>query len=139
MSIKLSYPLKIILAWGEAITGNRKIRDWLMANDYKELGLFCFALRNEEQSREWLLKNGYPHLMALINGAEGNHQALQWLQKNNLPLLKYIAEAADNNEESMDWLMKNSTEEFFLLAQKIRFVKNRIEEDNADAHKFNNT
>ena len=40
----MQYPAKILVAWAEAIGGNKKIRDWLIANDYKELGLFVFAL-----------------------------------------------------------------------------------------------
>jgi len=35
--------------------------------------------------------------------------------------------------------MKNLSKEVILLTQKIQFVKNRIEEDNNNFHKFNNT
>ena len=38
------YPEKIVVAWGEAISGNIEIRDWLMKNNYPELGL-CFVMR----------------------------------------------------------------------------------------------
>lgn len=139
MSDKFSYPLKVILAWGEAISGNSEIRNWLMKNGYPELGLFCFALVNQEEPRDWLIKNGYPHLLALINGAEGNGKAIDWLGQNGFELLMHIALVGDNNVEAMTWLENHSTEEFQLIAKKIQFVKNRLQAGNSDAHKFNNS
>ncbi len=136
MPSKFSYPLKVVLAWGEAISGNVKLRNWLMKNGYPELGLFCFAIYNKDDARKWLLENGFPHLMALINGAEGNGQAIMWLEKNGFELLKYMALAADNDEDAMKWMMLYSTEEFQLLTQKIQFIKNKIDESNNDVHGF---
>ena len=69
------YNAKLIIAWGEAISGNDEIRDWLMQSPYKELGIFCFALKNDEKSRDWLMNNGFPHLLAVINGIERNEEA----------------------------------------------------------------
>ena len=34
------YPVKVLVAWGEAISGNAEFRDWLLGNGYPELGLF---------------------------------------------------------------------------------------------------
>ena len=73
----ISYPPKILIAWKEAIKGNRKIKNWLTTNGYKELGIFCHALRNDYKAKNWLFENGYAHLLALINGAEGDEKA--WL------------------------------------------------------------
>jgi hypothetical protein len=131
-----SYSAKILLAWGEAISGNTKLRDWLIKNGFPELGLFCFALRNKDDARNWLLENGHPHLMALVNGAEGNMTAVAWLMKNNYELLGQMAMAADNDEAAMRWIHLNTSKEMFLIAQKIQFVKNRIDADNEDAHRF---
>ena len=50
----ISYPPKVLLAWKEAISGNIEIRDWLTKNGYKELGVFCFALINDENAKKWL-------------------------------------------------------------------------------------
>ncbi len=136
MSIKIQYPVKIILAWGEAISGNSKLRDWLIANGYPELGIFTFALRNDEGSRKWLLDNGHPHLMAVINGAEGNKIAVAWLEKSKLDILAKVARAADNDDEAMLWLHQLDQKEWFMIAQKIRIVKNDIEYDNNDVHRI---
>ena len=133
------YSIKILIAWGEAISGNATIRDWLIKNDFQELGLFCFALRNNEEARKWLFDAGFPQFMALINGGEGNTQALQWLFDNGFEDFYYMALAIDNDEKGEKWVLKNMSKEIILLTQKIRFVKNRIDADNNDFHRFNNT
>ena len=69
------YPPKIIVAWGEAISGNTKIRDWLASNNYAELAMFTFALNLNEEARDWLMKEGHPELMALVMGSEGDEKA----------------------------------------------------------------
>ena len=134
--MKEFYSSKIILAWGEAVSWNTEIRNWLMKNGFPELGLFCFALRNKDDARNWLLDNGFPHLMALINGAEGRAGAVTWLMKNDFNLLAQMALAADNDNSAMQWVHLNASKEMFLLTQKIQFVKNRIDADNEDAHRF---
>ncbi|MFN3341378.1 MAG: hypothetical protein ACK40M_01700 [Flavobacteriales bacterium] len=134
---KLEYPAKVLLAWAEAISGNPKIRDWLMANGYRELGVFTFALRNKEDARKWLMENGFPHLMALINGVEGNKQALEWLRRFNFTVLEYMALAGDGEEDAYEWLRKNGHSELFIVAKRIQIVKDDIEADNNDPHKIN--
>ena len=93
--MRVDYPAKVLLAWSEAIMGNKALRDWLMRNGYPELGIFTFALRNHDQSRDWLMKNGHPHLMAIITGIEGDKNALAWLEHNHLLALKHVAMAGD--------------------------------------------
>ena len=133
--VRFDYPVKILVAWGEAISGNAEIRDWLMKNGYPELGLFTFALRNQDQALEWLLKNKFPHLVALINGMEGNKQALQWLEDNGFGKLQLMALAGDGNEKATNLLMKND-KLLAMLALKMGSVKDEIERDNNDVHKF---
>ena len=66
--MKMEYPAKVLLVWGEAISGHVGLRDWLMKNGYPELGIFTFALRNKKEARQWLMDNGQPHLLAVITG-----------------------------------------------------------------------
>lgn len=134
--MKLSYPAKIVLAWAEAVGGNRKIRDWLIKNDYPELGLFVFAVHNQDEARQWLMDNGFPHLMATINGAEGKKDAVEWLMKQNLDILAHVALSGDRNNDSLDWLKNGGHREFALLSLKIRYVKDEIENNNNDIHRI---
>ena len=60
------YPIKVLVAWGEAISGNEAFRNWLLGNGYPELGLFVHALHNQDEARNWLLNEGFPELMALV-------------------------------------------------------------------------
>jgi len=134
--MKFGYPAKIILAWGEAISGNKEIKQWLMENDYPELGLFVHAVHNQPEPRKWLLENGYPHLMALINGAEGNPNAILWLRKHGMDILEKMALAADNRDDALMWLINNGYQDMAVIAQRIRKLKNEIEEGNNDVHKI---
>ena len=131
----LVYPAKILLAWGEAISGNPEIRDWLGKNGYPELYTFVFALNLKDDAREWLVKNKYPHLFALIQGVERNPQALKWLQDNGFETLFHMALAGDGNKESLNWLKLNQRD-FAHLAKKIQIRKDQIQLDNDDVHKM---
>jgi hypothetical protein len=131
----LIYPAKIILAWGEAISGNTEIRDWLGKNGYPELYTFVFALNLKETAREWLMKNKYPHLMALIQGVEGNEKALDWLNKNGFEVLFHIAKAGDGDTSSLEWLKVNQRD-FAHMALKIKARKDQIQLDHDDVHKM---
>lgn len=132
----LNYSNKILVAWGEAISGNAKIRDFLIKNGYQELGLFCFALTNDVKSLQWLLKNGYPHLAALVKGAEGDQQAMDWLHKYKFDLLKFMALAIQGDKNALKWL--HQKDPFSMqLAHKMKLVKDRIDEKNNDVHQIN--
>lgn len=132
----LRYEPKILLAWGESIGENQKITEWLMKNGFPELGLFRYALRNEDRSRKWLLENGHPHLMALINGIEGNKQALDWLKNHGFDVLYEMALTGDGDEEAYGKLMTTATKVFALLAKKMEYIKDEIEMNNTDIHRI---
>jgi hypothetical protein len=134
MAEELTYPVKVILAWGEAISGNTELRDWLMKNGYPELGLFVFALNLKDSAREWLMQNGYPHLMATIHGAEGDAKAIQWLKNHNFELLEKVALGADNDDEAVRWLIQKDYRDLAGISLKIRSLKNDIERSNNDIH-----
>ncbi len=134
--MRFAYPPKIIVAWAEAIGGNKKIRDWLLKYDYKELGVFVFALWNKDDARDWLMKNGFPHLLALIRGAEGDEEAVRWLEKNNFGVLAKVALVGDGNEQAYRWLMDQSHRDMAYIGKKIEFIKDWIQRDNDDVHKI---
>jgi hypothetical protein len=133
----LKYPPKILVGWAEAIGGNTDLRDWFLASEqYKELGIAVYAIMLKDDAREWLMNNGYAHLMAMINGVERNKEALRWLEANGFHTLKHVALAADGEEKSLKWLMANGHQEFAMISQKIKVVKDEIEENHNDIHKF---
>jgi hypothetical protein len=135
-SMKIEYPAKVLLAWAEAVRGNKEIKDWLMANGYPELGLFVHALHNQTSARQWLMDNGFPHLMAVIRGSEGDENACLWLRKFELQAFEHLARAADNSDKSLLWLTENNWPELAVMAGRIRNVKNDIERSNNDVHRI---
>ncbi|HNR54342.1 MAG TPA: hypothetical protein PKJ19_04185 [Flavobacteriales bacterium] len=134
--MRTNYPAKVLLAWGEAISGHVGLRDWLMKNGYPELGLFTFALRNKPEAREWLMKNGHPHLMAIITGIEGDTKALDWLERNGMSVLKHVALTGDGSEEDLQWLLDNGHKELAVIGHKMHQVKRKMDEDFSDYHKM---
>ena len=133
----LNYPPKILVGWAEAIAGNTALRDWFLASEhYKELGISIHALLLKDDARDWLMKNGYAHLMAMINGAEGNKEAIHWLDKAGFKTLKHVALAGDRDEDAFQWLIKNGHPEFAMIAEKIRVLKDQIEDTHNDIHSF---
>lgn len=133
----LKYHPKILLGWAEAIGGNKDLLHWFLESpDYKELGIFVYALHLKEEARAWLMKNGYAHLMAMINAVEGNKAALSWLEKNKMHVLKHVALSGDGDENSFKWLKENGHPEFAMISKKIEIIKDEIERNHNDPHKF---
>ncbi len=132
----LNYSPKILIAWGEVISGNREIREFLIKNGYEELGMFYFALKNDNRAKRWLMNNGYPHLNAMIAGGEGDENAISWLQNYGFDVLANMARTIDGDEKAMKWLMKHDPL-FAGLAKRMEAVKRVIEADNNDPHKIN--
>jgi hypothetical protein len=126
--MRMEYPAKVLLAWGEAIGGHAGLRDWLMKNGYPELGIFTFALRLKKEAREWLMKNGHPHLMAMISGVEGDEGALKWLADHNMHAILHMARAGDGEPDSLKWLMDHGHKELAVIAMKIHDVKKGIDD-----------
>jgi hypothetical protein len=132
----LDYHPKIILAWAKALEGNKEITSWLKDNGYEELVFANAAIWLKNDARDWLMNNGYPHLMAMIHAAEGDEKAQKWLLSNDFEILYHIALAVENEQESWKWLKLNATQDLFILAQTIKMIKDRIEENHNDVHSF---
>jgi hypothetical protein len=130
------YPIKRIVAWGEAISGNEEIRDWLTANNYPELAAFTYAINLRDDAREWLMTEGHPELMALVIGSEGGASACKWLRAHGYSKLALVAEGADNEDEAINTLLKEGHREWAMISLKIQYVKNNIQSDHDDVHRI---
>ncbi len=134
--MRTEYPAKVLLAWGEAISGHAGLRDWLIKNGYPELGVFTFALRNKPDAREWLMKNGHPHLMAVITGIEGDQKALEWLKRGGMNVLRHLALAGDGDHDSFKWLAAHGHRELAMIGLRMHKVKRDLDERYGDVHHF---
>lgn len=135
MAVRMEYPAKVLVAWGEAISGNAGIRDWLIKNGYPELGLFVFALHLKAEARKWLMDHGQAHLMAVIRGIEGDDKALEWLEVHGMLALRKMAECG-GDDAAFQWLLRENHRELAMLGLKMWSVKMQIEDDHNDPHKF---
>ena len=132
---RIDYPVKVLVIWSEAIGGNREMRDWLMKNGFRELAMFVYGIYNMDEARKWLMDNGFPHFMALLNGIEGKEDAVKWLEQHNFAVMAKVAKAADGYYAERDWLMQND-KLFALIAQRIKYIKDQIHENNSDYHRI---
>ncbi len=133
---RIDYHPKIVLAWAKAIDGSDEFMLWLRENGYEELTMATFAIYLKDDARNWLQNNGFAHLLAMINAAEGNESAQKWLLTHDFEILYHIAMAVENEQESWLWLQKNAPADLFILAQTIKKVKDKIEENHNDIHTF---
>src|SRR5436190_6987234 len=129
------YPAKVLLAWGEAISGNAGLRDWLIKNGFPELGIFTYALRNKQDAREWLMKNGHPHLLAVITGIEGDEAALAWLERNDMNVLRQVALTGDGDQDAFRWLVEHGHRELAVIGGKMHQVKRQMDDAYSDPQK----
>ena len=132
----LEYPSKVLIAWKEALGGNQDIIKFLLQSKYKELGVFCYALRNDEKSRKWLFDNNCAHLLATIEAIEGKDKALVWLKRNGFELLFHFARSADSWKESQEWIQKKD-KLFYAISLRIEYIKDEIDRVNDDPHTIN--
>ncbi|MCB9170827.1 MAG: hypothetical protein H6597_03990 [Flavobacteriales bacterium] len=134
--MRMEYPAKVLLAWGEAISGHTGLRDWLLRNGYAELGIFTFALRNKPEARKWLMDNGHPQLMAVIRGIEGDRAALEWLDRHGMHVLKELALCGDGEKAAFTWLVQHGHRELAMIGVRMHRVKTDLDEDYGDIHKY---
>ena len=130
------YPDKVLLAWGEAISGNEKFVKFLLQNGYKELGIFCYALRSHTPSQIWLRDNGFFHLLALIYGSEGKEEASEWLHRNGFLKLKYMARAIHGDQVAQSWLIANE-KILASITRKMEVIKDNEEYHNSNINTIN--
>ena len=72
----------------------------------------------------------------ILNGVERKKDAIHWLKYNKLTTLYHMALCADGETDSFEWLIHNNQKEMAMIAKKIEFVKNEIEDNNSDPHKI---
>ena len=75
-----NYPPKILIAFGEALDGNKKIYQWLFQNGYRELAALVSSIMAKDDAFDWLMKH-YPRFAAFTHAIEGSTEALAWLTK----------------------------------------------------------
>ena len=82
------------------------------------------------------MKEGHHELMALVMASEGDEKACAWLRQNKFSKLALIAEGADNDDDAIEALLKQGHKEWVMISMKMRAIKNEIQLDQDDWHKY---
>ena len=123
------YEPKILLAFGEAVTGNYKIHKWLLDNGFAELAALASSLQADIPAFEWLLKSGYPQYAAFSNAIDDDKKALIWLSKHRFFILAAMVDAAWMRKNGVEFLKKNKMDIYLRVAMKIRKLKSDQKRD----------
>jgi len=129
------YPVKILIAFGEAINGNVKVYKWLLNNGYPELAALTSAIHASRDALSWLLKY-HPILAILSNAIDGEKNAINWLIKHQQDFLLKFADACNSDKQAQKWFSENNLDVFNVLAGKINEVLKDQKRDRSDYHKF---
>lgn len=130
------YPVKILLLLGEAIGGNQDAHNWLVKNNYPELGAFVSAMNASDSAFDWLMKFNFHNFAALSSAVYDVEKAKQWLDKFNFEIEYKLAEAVNDNSDAIRWFEQNELYLFIILSQKIKALKNQRLSDNDNYHKI---
>ncbi len=134
--VMLNYPIKIIIAFGEAVTGNLKIMNWLLKNGYPELGALANAIQTSFTAYDWLVKNKFPQYAAFCSAIYNDKNAMSWLKKYKFNFLVTLAEASMGEENAYTELKQENYLPFYIIAKKIQYVRDQKIMDQSDYHKF---
>jgi len=129
------YPAKIIIAWGEALDGNKKIYNWLLNNGYPELAALSSAIHASRDALNWLLEHE-PRLAILSNAIDGEKHAISWLVKNQEELLLTFADACNDDKKAKRWLAERNLQALINIADKVFEILKQQRHDRVDYHKI---
>ena len=119
----LTYPPKILLAFGESIGGNNEITDWMIQNGYPELAALSHAIQGSDEAFLWLMKNKFPELAALDSAIDEDPKAYEWLKNSNYLFHIIFAECCRGKQEAIAWMLQKDLNALVRIAQKIKHLR----------------
>ncbi|MFW6019449.1 MAG: hypothetical protein ACOCPM_02610 [Bacteroidales bacterium] len=130
------YPLKILVAFGEAVDGNIQIHRWLLNNGYPELAALISSLNGSREAEDWLQNNKFQHLLAFHYAVYDDDEARKWLGVYKFNTLARLADATNGYKPAMEYFRKKELSIFIRLAFKIKQLKDQALFDKNDYHKM---
>jgi hypothetical protein len=118
----LKYEAKIVVAFGETITGNDEILLWLYRNGFPELSALSKSIRGSEEAFDFLFAN-YPRLAALDAAIDNQAKAYLWLKKHNFEFNIIFADACRLKPQAVEWLKARQLEVYVRIAEKINHFR----------------
>jgi hypothetical protein len=115
MNKEFKYPVEVLLAFGEALKGNKEIYNWLLNNGYKELAALSNSIRGSNTAFDWLMKH-YPQLAAFDQLLDKETAALPWLQKHGFRFYIIFAQACHMRPQALAYLKREKLNVYIRLA-----------------------
>lgn len=130
------YDVKLLLAFLEALKGDKKFLDFLFNNGYPELAALANAINSDTDALDWLIKqSGYPEFGVLSNAIDGEDNAIEWLRKYKCDFLLRFALACQKDDEAIKWFVANDLKIFILIIQRIHEILLFQSWDSSDVHR----
>ncbi|MCQ2264277.1 MAG: hypothetical protein MJZ70_08325 [Bacteroidales bacterium] len=118
----LDYDPKILLAWGEALKGDRRFTDFLMNNGFPELAALARAILSDTDALQWLMENGYPEFSILSDAIDDEDEAIEWLEKAHCDFLSKFAAACRKDDAAIKWFVDNELHGFIPFIRTIHDI-----------------
>jgi hypothetical protein len=132
-----NYPVKILVAFGEAVDRNLEIHRWLTRNGYAELGALAACLQGDQEAEEWLKTHKFHHFLAFHYAVYDDSDARKWLAVYRFHNLARLSDAVNGYKPAMEYFRKKKLNVYIRLAIKIKQIKDQVIFDANDYHKFN--
>ena len=114
----MDYNRKTIELLSASIYGDTNARSKLV-EIHKELVAFSDALTGNKQAHHWLYDQGYHALSALLQAFNKNVEALKWLMENKKEFAA-LAGAVTGDKDSYLWLMNQGYYQYADLSDTIK-------------------
>lgn len=129
------YPLKILIAFNEALNGNKKIYEWLVNNKYPELAALISGIKGSVPAYKWLSKHKFLAFCAFIDALEEDIKALEWLKNHKFDLLLTILLYCKGDIRT-ELLLKKKAKIYFYIAKSIKDIYTQTEKENEDMFNY---
>ncbi|MDR2868090.1 MAG: hypothetical protein LBV46_00920 [Bacteroidales bacterium] len=128
------YDVKILLAFHEALKGDKKFSGFLFTTGFPELTALAAAINSDTEALDWLLAN-YPEFGVLSNAIDNEEHAIAWLEKYNCDFLSKFAAACRKEDEAIKWFADNNLKVFILIIRTIHDTLLFQSWDSSDIHR----
>ena len=116
----MSYSKEPIVQLTKFIMGDKDAQRWLLQNNYKELELLYYALKNYDGALKELSDKKHFEVAAFANAVKGNASALNWLMKNKKYEWAATVKVINKKKDAAMWLVHYKFDHYVHLANAIR-------------------
>ena len=126
----MEYNTETIRHLTKLILGDDASRIWLQKNNFPELIMLHFALKDNTKVLQELANKKHVELVFFAQAALDNKSAFNWLAKNKKFIWAATVRVVYKDKGAEAWLLRNHLSHFAELGKAI--LKNKEEDDSSD-------